>query len=417
MAYFYRLFLILHLLLIAGSAELLSQALPKVEPEEVGMSSQRLARIAPLMQAYINDEKLAGISTAVMRRGKLVQQECFGMANIAAGKKIDPETIFRIYSMSKPIVSVGLMMLHEEGKFLLSDPVSRYIPALSGLKVYQEGLKPEAFPVQKNEITIAQLLSHTSGLSYGFNPNNDFVDAQYRDQNIWAVKTLDEFVSKISQLPLRYEPGTTWHYSVSTDMVGKLIEYFSGMPLNQFLKEKIFDPLGMEDTGFEVPKEKVDRFAANYGPLDAGGLTMIDDPEKSRFRAPVTFFSGGGGLLSTVGDYLRFTQMLVNEGELDGVRLLSPKTLELMTQNFIPGKKESQPGYGFGLGFAVLQDLAAQQTLGSIGQYGWSGAANTYFWVDPEEEMVMMVWMQLMPYGKYPIANEFKTLVYQAIVD
>ena len=416
MYYYYRL-ITLFLVTISGISLSYSQALPKVDPAEVGMSSQRLARIAPVMQTYIDDEKLAGISTAVMRRGKLVHQECFGMANIAAEKQMNPETIFRIYSMSKPIVSVGLMMLYEEGKFLLSDPVSRYIPALSGLKVYQEEVKPINFPTQKHEITIAHLLSHTSGLSYGFNPDNDYVDGQYRDNNIWAVKNLDEFVAKIGELPLRYEPGTTWHYSVSTDMVGKLIEFFSGMTLDQYLKERIFDPLGMKDTGFEVSKENVSRFAANYSPVVPSGLKMIDDPEKSRFIAPVTFFSGGGGLVSTTGDYLRFAQMLVNEGELNGIRLLSPKTIELMTQNFIPANKESSPGFGFGLGFAVLQNLAAQQTLGSIGQYGWSGAANTYFWVDPEEEMVMMVWMQLMPYGKYPIANEFKTLVYQAIVD
>ena len=413
----YRLLLIVNLFIITGCATSFSQTSSKAKAEDVGMSSQRLARISSHMQAYIDDEKLAGISTVVMRRGKMVHQQCFGMANIATEKEMAPETIFRIYSMSKPIVSVGLMMLYEEGKFLLSDPVSKYIPALSGLKVFKEGVPAENYPVQQNAITIAQLLSHTAGLSYGFNPNYDFVDGLYQKKNIWEVKNLDEFVAKIGELPLRHEPGTAWHYSVATDMVGKLIEFHSGMSLDKYLKERIFDPLGMKDTGFEVPKEKVDRFAANYQPVIPSGLRMMDDPAKSRFLAPVTFFSGGGGLVSTTGDYMRFAKMLVNKGEVDGVRLLSPKTIELMTQNFIPGNKEFDPGFGFGLGFAVLQNLAAQQTLGSVGQYGWSGAANTYFWVDPEEEMVMMVWMQLMPHGKYPIANEFKTLVYQAIID
>lgn len=400
-----------------------SQGIPTAAPEEVGLSPERLGRIRPWMKSYVDQQKLAGLITVVARRGKVVHMERVGMRDKEAAKPMEFDTIFRIYSMSKPITSVAVMMLYEEGRFQLDDPVSKFIPDFKDLKVYTYSSRSTLQVTDASrEITIRDLLIHTSGLTYGF--SHDPVDVMYREARVLSRNgTLKDMIRKLAKLPLRHHPGQRWEYSVSIDVLGYLVEVFSGMPFDRFLEEKIFKPLNMKDTGFHVPKEKFERFATNYGP-DDDGLKVIDAPATSRFSKPTNFFSGGGGLVSTASDYMRFAQMMLNGGELDGVRLLSPKTLELMTKNHIPEKSlplrlgpEEFKGYGFGLGFAVLMDVVKSGVVGSKGEFRWSGAASTHFWIDPEEELIGLLLTQFMPSGRYPIRTEFKVLTYQAIID
>ncbi len=389
-------------------------ASPVAPAETAGMSAERLARIGPLMQAYVDDEHLAGIKMIVARRGKVVYYEDYGLRDIETSAPMTEDTIFRIYSMTKPITSVAVLMLYEEGRFRLNDPVARYIPAFKNLQVYDAD-DASMRAALRRPMTIRDLLTHTSGLTYGFFSETP-VDTLYRRNGLFARGgDLEDFVGRLSDLPLLHQPGTTWHYSVSTDVLGYLVEVVSGQTLDVFFKERIFDPLGMKDTSFDVPPEKMDRFAANYHKDDNGRLEAVDAGATSQFAAPVRFFSGGGGLVSTAGDYMRFAQMLLNGGTLDGTRLLSPKTVELMTANHLD--EDYAPGWGFGLGVRVCTDVARTQTLGSEGTFGWSGMANTYFFIDPEEELIAMVWTQFLPYGAYPIQNQFKVAVYQAIVD
>ena len=391
-------------------------------PEELGFSSQRLARINTKMQRYVDENKLAGISTLIARRGKVVHFEKFGMADIEAGLPMADDTLFRIYSMTKPITSVAVLMLLEEGYFRLSDPVADYLPEFKESKVLDHGgnlVKP------MRPMTIRDLLTHTAGLSYGFDEN--FILDQFYQQQMWGVMeanptmTLAEWMGIIAGLPLAYHPGTRYRYSVATDVLGYLVQVVAGMPFADFLQERIFAPLGMVDTHFTVPPEKVARFAANYGPQAGGGLTVIDPLQNSRFIRPTQRPSGGGGLLSTSGDYLRFTQLLLNQGTLDGVRLLGRKTVELMTTNHLPDgiylDNDPTTGTGFGLGVSVLMDLGKGQTLGSVGNYGWGGAANTNFWIDPQEGLIGILMTQFMPSGTYPVTPDFRILTYQALVD
>lgn len=392
--------------------------LPVSLPEKVGLSATRLERISPFMQGYVDSEKLSGTITMVARRGKVAHFECVGMMDKEAGKPMEPDTIFRIYSMTKPITCVAIMMLYEEGLFQLNDPVSKFIPEFKDLKVFvketESGLElAEAKP----EMAIWHLLTHTSGLTYGFDGNAP-VDAMYQKALVLSSKTLKEMVQKLSKLPLVHQPGSAWNYSVSTDVLGYLVEVISGQPFNVFLKERIFEPLGMVDTGFHVPAEKLHRFAANYLPAEGGKIQVFDDPATSLFSKPRTFFSGGGGLVSTTADYIRFAQMLLNKGELYGARLLGRKTLELMTMNHLPEgfhPFENKAG-GFGLGFSVAMDAAKSRSLGSVGSFGWGGAAATNFWVDPEEDIIGLFMTQLMQ-NPYPVIQEFHVLVYQTIVD
>jgi CubicO group peptidase (beta-lactamase class C family) len=295
--------------------------------------------------------------------------------------------------------------------------VSKYIPEFKDLKVYASGTSGnmQVAPLER-DITIRHLLTHTSGLTYGLFSNTP-VDSLYLKAEVLSNEgTLKDMIDKLSHIPLLYQPGSTWHYGVSIDVLGYFVEVLSDMPFDQFLAQRIFQPLDMKDTGFYVPEDKVHRFAANYGPDENGGITVIDKPTTSAFAKPTRFFSGGGGLVSTASDYIRFAQMLLNGGELEGTRLLGRKTVEFMMTNHLPEELVVSPGVGFGLGFAVITDVVKTGILGSEGLSFWLGAANTYFWIDPQEELITMVWTQFIPAEYYPLANEFRVLAYQAIV-
>ena len=405
--------------------------LAKAIPEEVGLSSERLKHINKVMQGYVDENKLAGLITMVARRGKVAHFECFGMMDIESNKPMQPDTIFRIYCMVKPITSVSVMMLYEEGHFQLDDPVSKFIPEFKKVKVFVK--KTEAgieLADLEREITIRDLLTHTSGLAAEGWTKDTPVDEMYQEAEIatrWD-ETLEEKVGRLVKLPLAHQPGSVWRYSISTDVLGYVVEVISGMSLDAFLEQRIFKPLGMEDTGFYVPKEKMGRFAALYRAGEEGGLERTDMPEWGDFSKRPRFLSGGGALVSTASDYMRFAQMLLNGGELDGTRLLSRKTVELMTTNHLPnglipisigsGKLEYViKGYGWGLGSAVLTDVVQSEVLGSEGEYMWGGGANTFFWVDPKEELIALLMTQFIPVGYYPIERQFKVLTYQTIVD
>jgi CubicO group peptidase (beta-lactamase class C family) len=376
------------------------------------------------MSRYVEQGKLAGIIAAIARRGQLAYCQAFGQADREAGKPMALDTIFRIYSMTKPITSVALMMLYEQGRFLLGDPVSRYIPDFKHVKVLvrqtetgYEVAEPE------REITVLDLLTHTSGLSYGFEPELRYVDVLYQ-QRFWEHQqrkqqdSLAAWMRSLASLPLAFQPGSAWNYSMATDVLGYLVQVLADQPFQVYLQEQIFAPLGMVDTAFYVPADKVERFAANYGPAEGGGIQPIDAPSESEYLNAKRVPSGGGGLVSTTGDYMQFAQMLLNKGELDGVRLLGRKTVEWMTVNHLPAGLHpwDDSTAGFGLGFGVQLGLAGRN-VGSVGRYGWGGAAGTRFWVDPQEELITLFMIQIMPGGHYPIADEFEVLTYQALVD
>ncbi len=395
-----------------------------VQPKEMGFCSQRFARINTVMRRYVDEQKIAGIVTLVARRGKIVHFEQVGMANIEAGQPMAADTIFRIYSMTKPITSVAVLMLLEEGHFRLADPVADYLSAFKAIKVLErlpEG--GERLVDAERPITIHHLLTHTAGLSYGWD-ELETTDAQY--QALWheldtnPAFTLQEWLETLAKIPLLFQPGTRYGYSMATDVLGGLVQAVSGIPFDEFLRERIFAALGMDDTAFDAPPEKLSRFAANYGPREESGLKVIDAPQSSRYAQPTRHPSGGGGLVSTTGDYLRFAQMLLNRGELDGVRLLGRKTVELMTTNALPAgvylNNDPTRGASFGLGVSLLEDVGKVQQLGSVGNYGWGGAANTNFWVDPKEELIGIIMLQFMPSDTYPVVVDFRNLTYQALV-
>jgi CubicO group peptidase (beta-lactamase class C family) len=401
----------------------------RIPSEDLGLSAPRLGRIRDWMQALVDQKKLAGLITVVSRRGEVALMHACGKADLARDKPMRPDTIFRIYSMTKPLTSVAIMMLYEEGRFQLDDPITRFLPQFRNMRVYVSGArgKYDSEPAQR-DITFRDLLTHTSGLTYGFMEATP-VDAMYREAGVdfqTAKGSLGDVVALAASMPLIAQPGSEWNYSISTDVLGYLVEVISGRPFGEFLHERVIAPLGMVDTSFHVPAEKIDRFAANYGPDENGGLKLIDDPQKSRFLTP-RLCSGGGGLLSTAADYLRFCQMMLNKGELDGVRLLGRKTVELMTRNHLDGdmadmgqprfSESTYTGIGFGLGFSVMLDPARAQILGTPGEYAWGGAASTAFWIDPAEEMYVILLTQLMPSSTYPIRRELRVLSYQAIVD
>ncbi len=395
-----------------------------VEPESVGFSSARLARVDAAMQRYIDRGQIAGILAMVARHGRLVYASCFGQMDVEGGKPVQFDTLWRIYSMSKPITSVAVMMLYEESLFQLTDPITRFIPAFKEVRVFAGGDENRFETVAPvREITIHDLLTHTAGLAYGLSPD-DTVEKLYI-RRLWQSAgfgrnlPMDKVVESIAALPLAHQPGTAWRYSVATDVLGYLVQVVSGKPFEQFLQERIFDPLGMNDTHFCVPQNKLDRFAVNYGPSSNGGLRVIDHPSTSEFARPTRCPSGGGGLISTAPDYMRFAQMLLNGGELDGVRLLGRKTVELMRMNHLPAGMHiwDDPSTGFGLGFGVLIDPARSKMLGSSGVYGWGGAANTNFWIDPQEELIGLLMLQFMPSGTYPVIPDFRVAVYQALID
>jgi CubicO group peptidase (beta-lactamase class C family) len=410
--------------------------LPLVAPEQVGLSAARLDRVGKWMHRWVDSGRLAGMVTVVMRRGELAFAETAGKADLERNRPMRPDSIFRIYSMTKPLTSTAIMMLYEEGRFQLDDPISKFIPGFANPRVYAGGSrgKIDSVPAER-EINFRDLLTHTSGLTYGFMESNP-VDALYRAKDGVDFQTADsslkQVVEKLATFPLIAQPGKAWNYSVATDVLGYLVEVISGQPFQVYLKDKVLKPLGMVDTDFHVPADKHERFAANYqaGASNANGagkLELIDDPGKSRYLNPRKVNSGGGGLVSTASDYLRFCKFMLNKGELDGVRLLGRKTVELMTMNHLKGdmadmgmprfSESTYYGIGFGLGFSVMIDPAKAHILGTRGEYAWGGAASTAFWCDPQEDMAVVMLTQLMPSSTYPIRRELRVLTYQAIVD
>ncbi len=404
-----------------------------IHPETVGLSPERLARIRPVMQRFVDEGKFAGILTLIARHGQLAHVESVGQRNLATGQPLTSDTIFRIYSMTKPITSVALMMLYEAGELLLTDPVATFIPAFGDPQVFR-GLGALEWRLEPaRPITIRDLLTHTAGLSYGFFADLP-IEARYQaihnvtdfnqEPSLYPTDLpMSELVEKWAQIPLAHQPGSRWRYSVATDVLGRVIEVISGQTLGEFFRTRIFEPLGMHDSGFRVPAHKVDRFAAMYT-HEPGGLREIDGSSNSPFTRPRLLESGGGGLVSSAGDYWRFAQMLLNGGELAGERLLSRKTIELMRSNHIPAAQlplrngdDIFAGEGFGLGFGVIIDPAASQLPWSLGSYYWGGAANTTFWIDPRENLIGLLMTQFMPSSTYPVNDLFRVLAYQAIVD
>jgi CubicO group peptidase (beta-lactamase class C family) len=389
--------------------------------EDFGFSPTRLARIGTVMQRYVDEDKLAGMVTLVARRGTPVHFEKFGLQDIAAGVPMALDTIFRIYSMTKPITCVALMMLYEQGLFHLNDPVTRFLPEFQQVKVLGNG---GALEETERAITVHDLLTHMAGLSYGDYPNTGApIDKLYDEADLFDTQiTLQEMVRRIAGLSLAHQPGQGWRYSVATDVVGRLVEVLSGASLAHFMEREIFGPLGMEDTAYSIAPEKAGRFATLYGQTDKGNLDVLDSVVGGTYTG-VKLYAGGHGLVSTASDYFRFAQLLLNGGELDGVRLLGRKTVELMTINHVPAAllpirmEEPWPGFGYGLGFGVLMDLAQSGIMGSVGNFRWSGWANTHFWVDPLEQLIGILMVQYIPGGTYPVTDDFKTLVYQALVD
>jgi CubicO group peptidase (beta-lactamase class C family) len=398
-------------------------------PSSVGLSAERLARIDRfLAERYVDPGLLPGALLLVARRGELVHQSVLGHASLERRQRLSEDTIFRIYSMTKPVTSVAFMMLVEEGRIALDDPVARWIPAWRDLAVYRSGM-PGAFVTRPVDapMRVIDLLRHTSGLTYGFQMRTS-VDAAYRGLKVDAfeAESLAAFVDALGRLPLEFAPGTAWNYSVSTDVVGHLVSAVSGVPFDEFVRRRILQPLGMHDTDFHVPAAKVARFADCYVKSASGAL----EPAPARdFLTPPRAPSGGGGLVSTGADYLRFCEMLRRGGELDGVRLLGPKTLQLMRFNHLPGGRDLADlsvsmfseamfqGVGFGLGFAMTTDPVKCGVSSSPGEYWWGGMASTAFWVDPVEDVCVVFLTQLIPSSTYPIRRELRTMVNAAIVE
>lgn len=402
----------------------------ETDPRGAGFDPARLERITGHLNAnYIEPGKIAGCQVVVSRHGQPAYFRSFGLMDRERSKPMADDTIFRIYSMTKPITSVALMTLYEQGHFQLNDPVHRFIPEWRDQKVWVSGDVDEMqLETPGQPMTMRHVLSHTAGLTYG--ATNHPVDKAYRRHGVNRDRseTLRTFIEKLALAPLRYQPGERWMYSFATDVCGYLVEAISGQPFDQYLQEVIFDPLGMRDTSFWVRPEKLSRFAANYQRQPDKTLKLIDDPERSTYLQNPSFFSGGGGLTSTTADYLRFCEMLRRGGELDGARILGPRTIDLMTRNHLAGGKDltqmaigafsetAYEGVGFGLGFAMTLDEVDAGSLGA-GDYYWGGAASTIFWVDPVEDLVVIFMTQLMPSATFNFRGQLKNIVYSAIVD
>ena len=404
-------------------------------PHEVGLSAERLECISSTAQGFIDNRQLAGAVTVVARRGKIAHFEAYGMRDLEADKPMQKDTIFRIYSMTKPIAAVGVMMLCEEGKLTLDAPASVYLPELSGLKVAKNPDADLFTPVEADrEMTVQDLMQHTAGLpgAARYMGGNTAVDKLYRKAGLDRLHecNLRELVKRLGAIPLLYQPGTKWHYSIAADVLGRLIEVASNQPFDQFLAERVFQPLGMVDTGFYVPSEKIDRLAGLYGPKSTGGLRIIDAPEggtghisKDAFTKRPRFLSAGGGLTSTASDFARFCLMLSGKGVLSGKRLMRTESVELMTRNHLPDcliplDKKPEDRYG-GLGFGLGVSVRVQQTdwvpASQIGEYGWIGGTSTEFWISPQEELVAITLAQHIPFSS--LSHTVKPLVYAAIME
>ncbi len=397
-------------------------ALEMAAPETVGMDSARLERITQAMQGYVDEGLLAGVVTMAARDNKIVHFESVGYRDLEAQAPMNNDALFRIYSMSKPITGVALMILYEEGKFRLADPVEKYLPELKDLQVYagtDENGEIITEP-QNHKMTIRELMSHTGGLSYGIFAASP-VDSKYVEADLLNTNnTLEEFTARLGQIPLKHQPGTTWEYSVSVDVQGYLVEKLSGQSFGSFLEERIFDPLGMTDTDFHVPEEKVSRFAQVYGYDDMGKLEAGEGFPGANFLVDPVFESGGGGLVSTAMDYMRFSQMVLNGGELDGVRILAPLTVDLMHRDQTPktmvGSVLGAQGTSFGLDFAVIEDPVEAESY-STGEFYWGGAAGTWFWIDPVENLVFVGMIQQFGNKLPNVRSTSKRLLYQSILE
>jgi len=401
------------------------------KPEEVGFSAFRLKRLDRLFQGYVDREELPGMIATVARFGQSVYYQKFGWMSIETPEPMHDDTIFMIASMTKPITAVAVMMLYEMGHFHLNTPISEFIPGFKNTAVYNGVQNPTGemhlVPLER-EITFRHLLTHTAGLSYGWDANDPIdqvyqeVQRRYEQTNVTFSNRL--LAEELSQIPLAFQPGTHWRYSMGIDLLGALVEIIADQPLEQYLKERIFDPLGMVDTGFFVPPPQFDRVARVYGhPEPESNLSWMKEIKPQ--TSPPGFASGGGGLVSTIGDYARFCQMLVNGGEFDGIQLLSPKSVSLFSLNHCP--VEALPfsfeegslyhaGYGYSLGTRVLMDVSVSGMAGSVGEFGWDGAFSTYFWIDPQESLYGILMLQHTPNAYYPIHQQFKQMTYQAMV-
>ena len=392
---------------------LTAREIPVVTPAKAGLSETKLAEVDRFMEHAVADQKIAGGIVIVSHDGKIGFFHTYGLMDREAKKPMLPDTIFRIYSMSKAITTAAALTLYDAGKLGLDDPVSKYIPGFANLKVATtNGLHAPARPM-----TIRDLMLHTSGLTYGAGP--DALKEAFSRLKPLESANLAEMAEKISQVPLAFDPGTDWTYGAGIDVLGRVIEVVSGESLDVFLDKTIFTPLDMTDTAFNVPPEKVGRFAANYSRTN--GLTVIDAPAESKYARKVTFFSGGGGLVSTARDYMRFLSMIERGGTLDGHRILRSKTVKLMTSNQLPEKafpiyfgKEKRPGTGFGLGFSVRTEITSWDPAGHVGEYGWGGAASTHYWASPADKLIVTTFEQIMPY-QWDTEFGVKKIIYDAV--
>jgi CubicO group peptidase (beta-lactamase class C family) len=405
---------LLPILLLAACAASGPREVPQAEPAAVGLSAAKLAKVDAVMDGFVRDRKIAGGLVAIAKDGQVVYLKSFGQMDRESGRPVQADTIWRLYSMTKAIVTAASLILVEEGKIALDDPVSKHVPELAEVKVLTaEGPRTPARPP-----TVKDLMLHTAGYGYGGNP--PAVQKAYREKKPLEAKDLDDMAERLKDVPLAFDPGMDWLYSVSIDVLGLVVQRASKTPLDRFLQERIFGPLDMRDAGFTVPPEKLDRFAANY--QRAGGdLKLIDAPKESKYARPVSFHSGGGGLVGTARDYLRFLLMIEGGGSLHGTRILQPETVKLMTTNQLPPKafpiyfgKEIRHATGFGLGFSVRTADSAWDPQARVGEYGWGGAASTHYWVSPKDRLVVVTLEQTMP---YTFDTEFavKGLIYDAL--
>ncbi|MEO7275118.1 MAG: serine hydrolase domain-containing protein [Vicinamibacterales bacterium] len=414
------------LLVTALAVPLTGQSLPRAsKPEDVGLSSERLQRLTTTFNEYVKASRLPGAVVLIARRGKVAYLQSFGARDRESSAPMRDDAIFRIASQSKAPVSVAVMMLQEEGKLLIGDPVGRYLPEFAKTTVAVRRAGGQGYDVvpAKRAITVRDLLTHTAGISYGDGPAAD----QWKAAGItgWYFADRDEpvgaTISRLAALPFDAQPGEKWVYGYNTDILGALVERISGQPLDVFLRTRIFEPLGMRDTAFYLPREKAERLATVYSVAGEGTVTRTPDTggmisQGAYLNGPRKSFSGGAGLLSTASDYARFLQMLLNGGELDGKRILSRSTVKLMTVSHTGGI-DFRPGQGFGLGFSVVEDVGARAIPGSVGEYGWGGAYHSSYWVDPAEQLVVVYMTQVIPSGLLDDQNKLRALVYQAITN
>ena len=416
--------LFLFVLLAVGAA---GQVAPPALPNGTGLSPERLERISAVMNEHVTRGHIAGAIGLIARRGKVGYFETYGFQDKEAGVPMRKDTIFRMYSMTKPITGVAVLMLYEEGRFFLSDPVSKYLPELARMKVAVVETDPKSgqktrytVPAQR-EITILDLLRHTSGIDYRGPEDADGTLIYQKMGTLSVEQTIGEVVKKIGQAPLVHQPGTMWEYGLSIDVLARLVEVVSGKPYDKFLEERIFKPLGMVDTGYTVPPEKASRFSKLYAPAEGESVKLNTTAAQTAYLKPAVNFGGGSQLVSTASDYLKFCQMLLNGGELNGVRILGRKSVELMSADHLGdmprGSSLLPTGYGFGLTVAVSHGAGRTGSVGSAGEYFWGGAAGTRFWIDPKEQMIGIFMIQILPHTNLTYGSQFRQLAYQAVSD